>query len=185
MGTRRQLGRPNGVIALARHSHRVLIAGDTNSHAKNPRGVPRKPHHHMRIRASTTTPRPAAAAAGKFNSSTTHLRAHCGGLGYAPSHWALRVREQRNEFAHQSNFPAACAAPQPCAFARSESVLKQDDAQGCGSAYASGRGWWWWEMRNQEFRGALCVSRSTVVRSTASVARGRVAWCWGCKGFRR
>jgi hypothetical protein len=143
------------------------------------------PHHHMQMLASTTSPRPAAAAAGKFNSSTTLLRAPCG-LGYAPSYWALRVRQQRNELAHQSNFPAASAAPQPCAFARSESVLKKNDAQGCGSAYASGRGevvvWWWGykKVRNADGLFASIVPRSNPPEHIAPVA----VWWWGCKEFR-
>lgn len=136
--------RQNGALTLTRHLYRVMIAGDTNSDAKNSRGVPRMPHHHIQIRATTTFPRPAAAAAGKFNSSTTHLRAPiCGGLGYAPRHWALRVRQPCGVLANQLNFPAASAAPEPCARARTKSVLMNMGAPGSGSAYASGRGRWW------------------------------------------
>jgi len=178
MDAKRRLCGPDAVLTLTRHLYRVMIAGDTYSDAKNVRGVPRMPHHHIQIRATTTFPRPAAAAAGKFNSSTTHQRAPkwCG-LGYAPRHWALRVRQPCGVLANQLNFPAACAAPEPCALALSESVLKKDDAQGFGSAYASGRGRWWCgggrcRIKNSAAHFASVVPRSSPAEHQCCSVRG-------------
>ena len=63
-----------GALPRARNLHRVLITDATHWHPRNSGGVPRKPHPHRQIRESAPAPRPAATAAGKFNSVTTLLR---------------------------------------------------------------------------------------------------------------
>jgi hypothetical protein len=65
---------PGFASAMHRNSHRGLITGDTHSLAKVSHGAVCKPFVRKWFRASTTTPRPAAVAAGKINSLTTHLR---------------------------------------------------------------------------------------------------------------
>jgi hypothetical protein len=74
MATPSQLRAPGGAPAMHRNSHRGLISDDTNSFARVVHNARRKPCAHNQLRTPTTTPRPAAAAAGKINSSTTHLR---------------------------------------------------------------------------------------------------------------
>jgi hypothetical protein len=74
MPTLSQLRAPGHASAMHRNSHRGLITDNTNSFARVVQSARCKPCAHSRLRAPTTTPRPAAAAAGKINSSTTHLR---------------------------------------------------------------------------------------------------------------
>jgi hypothetical protein len=148
-----------GAHTHARHLHRVMITDDTNSHAWMPRGVPRNPHHHMQMRAPTPTPRPAAAAAGKFNSAITLLR----DLGV----WSRLQRRVTGAsgspyglWANQSNFPAAVAAPQPCAPGAAVLVCaEKKEAQGLRLGLYGPRDggwgwvWWWGEFKNKIHAG--------------------------------
>src|SRR5712692_9969715 len=74
MGSGSQSQRLEGAHALHRYSHRVPITDDTDSRAACSRVNARKPRYRKGLRVATPTPRPAAEAAGKFNSSTTFLR---------------------------------------------------------------------------------------------------------------
>jgi hypothetical protein len=74
MATTSQGRAPRRSSAMHRNSHRGLITDDTNSFARVLQNARRKPCAHNQFRASTTSPRPAAVAAGKINSLTTHLR---------------------------------------------------------------------------------------------------------------
>ena len=183
--------------AMLRHLHRGLITGDTNSRARYLRDAARNPHHQKQMRAPTPTPRPAAAAAGKFNSATTlqrnsgvcsRLQRRVTGASGSP-HTTM--------WANQSNFPAAVAAPQPCALVPlSSSVLKITKRRVCGSA-STGRGtgggggwvWWWGNSKTRIHAGTRIPgdkNRMYVGRSTnESTMAGRKGLPWSqCKyGF--
>jgi hypothetical protein len=139
MSAKGRLRGPVGVITRACDSHRVLITDDTNSDARNPREVPRKPHPHRQIRASGPHP-PTRRCCGGEIQFLDHA--------HACSLWSrLRTRHSCSGFAniamcvaHQSNFPTACAAPRPVLSDLSKSGPRRTAAQGFGSAIASGRG---------------------------------------------
>lgn len=164
-----------GAHTHARHLHRVMIADDTNSDSGMPRGVPRNPHHQKQMRAPTPTPRPAAAAAGKANSATTlqrnsgvcsRLQRRVTGASGSP-HTTM--------WANQWPFPAAVAAPQPCApVPLSSSVLKITKRRVCGSA-STGRGtggaggWVWWRRNSKTESMWAQESKGTRTACTSGV----------------
>jgi hypothetical protein len=145
---------PDRAITRACHSHRVLITGDTNSNARNPRRVPRKPHPHRQIRASGPHPPTRRCCGGEIQfrdhapacSSWSRLRAR---------HWRFGFANIAMCVAHQSNFPAACAAPRPAFSALSRSVLKNIGRAGLrlGLRPRVGGGGclWGWGLQYEEF----------------------------------
>ena len=170
MAAKRLLRGLVGPLTDARHLHRVRIADDTDSNARMPRGVPRNPHHQKQMRAPTPAPRPAAAAAGKFNSATTLLRNSevCsrlqrpvnGRLGFAK----LAMGEPI-EFPRRRSGAAtlrSSAAVLVCAEINEAQGLRL----GLYGPRDGGRGWvWWWgEFKNKIHAGrrigdkAACTS---------------------------
>jgi hypothetical protein len=158
MAATNQIRRYECASAMLRHLHRGLVTGDTNSRARDLGDAARNPHPQKQMRAPTPTPRPAATAAGKFNSATTlqrnsgvcsRLQRRVTGASGSP---------HTTKWANQLNFPAAVAAPQPCApVPLSSSVLKPTKRRVCGSA-STGRGTggggclWGWGLRYEKSR---------------------------------
>jgi hypothetical protein len=162
-----------------------MIIDNTNSSARVLHGAPRKPCYGNAFQMPTTTPRPAAVAAGKINSSTTLLRVHSGGLGFAPRYWALRVR--RNIFfGSPIDFPRRCAAPKPCAHVPGPRLCCERRRAGFRLGCASGRGVvvGAGDTRKSQIRipGSSGIRKENcfrVVRSTVESTRARKRSCPG------
>lgn len=129
-------GDPSAPSRMLRHLHRAMITDNTDSRPRIWRGVPRKwgwekqlraPHPHRTpplLRRGNSIPRPRARV-------FLVVSATCSSL-------ALRVRRQRNVWAHQSNFPAAFAAPRPALPAVSVSLLETMTRRSSARPYGLG-----------------------------------------------
>jgi hypothetical protein len=162
--------------------YRGLILEDTNSRALRVRVLARKLRFRNRLRVPTIAPRPAARAAGKFNSSTTISCTSCG-LGFAPSFGRFGFAPPVGS-GSPIEFPRRFRGRLRLRLVLCVGVcVRNYDAQAFGSASPRvGVGKWWARKKNPdqlktigfgEFTGASGVPRSNPPgQRTALVGEG-------------
>ncbi len=148
--------------------YRPRIADDTIWRAQFARTIARNSCLGVGLRVPPIAHRPAAAAAGKINSSTIFLRI-CSGLGSAPRLGSLRVRRPSG-FGSPIDFPHRCAAPPPCTLVLAPGLYWNRRRAGLRLGCASGR--WAWGVGKEPIRPDGYKSREEPASRRAF--RGRV-----------